>query len=269
MSKPVKSTQKADRIRIDRLLSDRGLVDSRKQGQALILAGQVLVNGQKVEKSGSIVPGDAEVRILGERMPYVSRGGLKLEGALRAFGIDVAGRTALDVGASTGGFTDCLLQHGCRKVYAVDVGYGQMAWKVRQDPRVVVIERVNIREMAASLVPEPVDIAVIDVSFISLEKVIPSVLQFLGPGAKIIALIKPQFEVGKGLVGKGGIVRDESARTAAVEKVRAAIDGAGLDVEGITPSPSTGQDGNVEYLLYAVMRPANSSPSTTMDSMSR
>jgi 23S rRNA (cytidine1920-2'-O)/16S rRNA (cytidine1409-2'-O)-methyltransferase len=177
--------------------------------------------------------------------------------------------TALDVGASTGGFTDCLLQHGCGKVYAVDVGYGQMAWKVRQDPRVVVIERVNIREISPSLIPEHMDIAVIDVSFISLEKVVPSVVRFLKTGGSIVALIKPQFEVGKGQVGKGGIVRDEGARTTAVEKATAAVQAAGLDVRGVIPSPITGQDGNVEYLIYAVMRPANSSPSTTMDSMSR
>jgi len=242
------------KIRLDRLLMDRGLVESRERGQAMILAGQVLVNGQKMEKAGSLVPEDADIRILGGQMPYVSRGGLKLEAALREFGVDVTGMTAIDVGASTGGFTDCLLQHGCGKVYAVDVGYGQMAWKVRQDPRVVVIERVNIREMAASLVPEPVDIAVIDVSFISLEKVIPSVLQFLKPGARILALIKPQFEVGKGQVGKGGIVRDEAVRRAAVEKVRAAFASAGLDVQGIMSSPITGQDGNVEFLIHAVYR---------------
>ena len=185
-------------------------------------------------------------------MPYVSRGGLKLAAALREFGVDVTGMTALDVGASTGGFTDCLLQHGVNKVYAVDVGYGQMAWKVRQDPRVVVIERVNIREMSPTLVPETVDLVVIDVSFISLEKVIPVVLQFLKPGARVLALIKPQFEVGKGQVGKGGIVRDESARFAAVEKVREAFGKNDLKVSGVIPSPITGQDGNVEYLIHAV-----------------
>ena len=255
--------------RLDRMLVDRGIVESRERAQALILAGQVLVNGQKVVKSGAPVPSDADVRILGERMPYVSRGGLKLEAALREYAIDVAGATALDVGASTGGFTDCLLQHGAAKVYAVDVGYGQMAWKVRQDPRVIVIERVNIREMDASLVPEPVDIAVIDVSFISLEKVLPAIMPFLNPNSRVVALVKPQFEAGKGQVGKGGIVRDESVRAAAVDKVRAAVEKAGLDVRSVIPSPITGQDGNVEYLLYAVRRPANSSPRTTMDSMSR
>jgi len=245
-------SQKIVKVRIDRLLVDRGLVESRERGQAMIIAGNVLVNGQKVEKAGSLVPEDADIRILGAQMPYVSRGGLKLEKALAEFKIDVAGRTALDIGASTGGFTDCLLQHGAIKVYAVDVGYGQMAWKVRQDPRVVVIERTNIREMDPALIPEKTDIVVIDVSFISLEKVIPPVLQFLKSGGEIIALIKPQFEVGKGQVGKGGIVRDEVARTAAVEKVRTAFQTNGLEVKGIIPSPITGQDGNVEYLIYAV-----------------
>lgn len=247
-----KSTHKIIKPRLDRLLVDRGLAESRERGQAMIIAGLVLVNGQKVEKSGSLVPGDADIRILGDPMPYVSRGGLKLEKALDEYGIDVKDKTCLDVGASTGGFTDCLLQHGAKKVYAVDVGYGQMAWKVRQDPRVIVIERTNIRDMSPSLIPEKTDIAVIDVSFISLEKVIPSVLGFLNPGAGIIALIKPQFEVGKGQVGKGGIVRDVVAREAAVEKVRAAFRSAGLEVRGIIASPITGQDGNIEYLIYAL-----------------
>ncbi|MEK6744969.1 MAG: TlyA family RNA methyltransferase [Nitrospirota bacterium] len=246
--------QRQKKLRLDRLLVDRGLMESRERGQAMIIAGQVLVNGQKVEKSGSLVPGDADIRILGEHMPYVSRGGLKLERALAEFTIDAKDRTCLDIGASTGGFTDCLLQRGAKKVYSVDVGYGQMAWKVRQDPRVVVIERTNIREIKPALLPEKVDIVVIDVSFISLEKVIPSILRFLSLGAVIIALIKPQFEVGKGQVGKGGIVRDEAARTAAVEKVRTSFQNAGLDVKGIIPSPITGQDGNVEYLIYAVYR---------------
>lgn len=260
--------KRTSKIRLDRYLFERGLVQSREQGQALILAGQVLVNGQKKAKAGTLVADDADIRILGEQMPYVSRGGLKLEAALREFGIDVTNTTALDVGASTGGFTDCLLQHGATKVYAVDVGYGQMAWKIRQDPRVVVIERTNIREMAADLISEKIDVAVIDVSFISLEKVIPSVIPFVKAGGGIIALIKPQFEVGKGQVGKGGIVRDEAARNTAVEKVRTAFQSAGFDVQGIIPSPITGQDGNVEYLIYAVTQPANSSPSTRIDTMS-
>jgi len=238
-------SKKSGRIRLDRLLVDRGLVDSRERGQAIIIAGQVLVNGQKQDKAGALVPEDADIRILGEQLRYVSRGGLKLEAALREFKVSVEGRIALDVGASTGGFTDCLLQHGCSKVYAVDVGYGQMAWKLRQDPRVVVIERTNIRIMEPSLIPAPVDIVVIDASFISLEKVIPSIMRFLRPGSELIALIKPQFEVGKGQVGKGGIVRDEAARAAAVEKVAAFVQETGLDVQGVIPSPITGQDGNV------------------------
>ena len=247
-----KDNKKTIKLRLDRLLVDRGLVESRERGHALILAGQVLVQGQKQDKAGALVPEDAELRILGEVLPYVSRGGLKLEGALKEFKISVEGKTALDVGASTGGFTDCLLQHGARKVYAVDVGYGQLAWKLRQDPRVVTIERVNIRDIASSLVPELIDIAVIDVSFISLEKVVPSILKFFKPGSGLIALIKPQFEVGRGQVGKGGIVRDEAARDAAVKRIEDFIRGLGFDVKGIIPSPITGQDGNVEFLIHAV-----------------
>jgi 23S rRNA (cytidine1920-2'-O)/16S rRNA (cytidine1409-2'-O)-methyltransferase len=243
---------KIARSRIDRLLLDRGMVESREKGQALILAGKVMANDQKVDKAGTLVPVDAEVRIIGEQMPYVSRGGLKLEKALGEFSIDVKDKTALDAGASTGGFTDCLLQKGARKVYAVDVGYGQMAWKIRQDPRVVVIERVNLREMDPTLVPDKVDIIVIDVSFISLEKVIPSVLRFLRPGGEIVALIKPQFEVGKGLIGKGGIVRDEATRGEAVKRVRRFVQEQGFEIKGIIPSPITGQDGNVEYLIHAL-----------------
>ena len=244
--------KKTIKIRLDRLLVERGLVESRERGHALILAGQVLVNGQKQDKAGALVPADAVLRILGEVLPYVSRGGLKLEGALKEFNISVDGKTALDVGASTGGFTDCLLQHGTKKVYAVDVGYGQLAWKLRQDPRVITIERVNIRDIASSLVPELIDIAVIDVSFISLEKVVFSILKFFKPGAELVALIKPQFEVGREQVGKGGIVRDEVARDTAVKRVENFIRGLGLEVKGVIPSPITGQDGNVEFLIYAI-----------------
>jgi len=248
------ANKKITKIRIDRLLVERGLVESRERAQSLIIAGQVLVNEQKRDKAGAMVPEDAEIRILGGQLPYVSRGGLKLESALKEFMVSVSGKTALDVGASTGGFTDCLLQHGCEKVYAVDVGYGQMAWKLRQDPRVVVIERTNIRSMDPSLIPVPVDIVVIDASFISLEKVIPSILKFLATGSDLIALIKPQFEVGREQVGKGGIVRDEIARAAAVEKVVMFFHETGLEVKGVIPSPITGQDGNVEYLIYAERR---------------
>jgi 23S rRNA (cytidine1920-2'-O)/16S rRNA (cytidine1409-2'-O)-methyltransferase len=249
-----KSTNKIVKMRLDRLLVERNMVESRERGQALILAGHVLVSEQKVDKAGTLVPVDVDVRILGEQMPYVSRGGLKLEKALREFTIDVKDKTALDAGASTGGFTDCLLQHGVKKVYAVDVGYGQMAWKIRQDPRVVVIERVNIREMEPALVPDRIDFIVIDVSFISLEKIIPSLLRFLTPNGEIVALIKPQFEVGKGLVGKGGIVRDDKAREEAVEKVRRFAQEQGLEIKGIIQSPIKGQDGNVEYLMHAIKK---------------
>jgi 23S rRNA (cytidine1920-2'-O)/16S rRNA (cytidine1409-2'-O)-methyltransferase len=245
--------KKSDKVRLDRLLVTRGLAESRERSQAMIIAGQVLVNGQKQGKAGALVPEDAEVRILGEQLPFVSRGGVKLEAALKEFTVTVEGKTAVDVGASTGGFTDCLLQHGAKKVYAVDVGYGQLAWKLRQDPRVVVIERKNVRHMEPSLITEPLDIAVIDVSFISLGKVVPSVMQFLKPHAEVIALVKPQFEVGKELVGKGGIVRDDSARAAAVETVKEMFREAGFDVKGVIPSPITGQDGNVEFLIYAIM----------------
>jgi len=248
---PEKSNHKMKKVRLDRLLVERGLADSRERGQALIIAGQVLVNGQKTEKAGAFVPSDADIRMLGGQMRYVSRGGLKLEAALKEFSIDVHGAVGLDVGASTGGFTDCLLQQGAAKVYAVDVGYGQLAWKLRQDPRVIVIERTNIREMAPSLVPEKVGIVVIDASFISLDKVIPHIVQFLAPGAALVALIKPQFEVGRDKVGKGGIVRDEAARDAAVERIRAFIQDRGFEVKGVIPSPITGQDGNVEFLIHA------------------
>jgi 23S rRNA (cytidine1920-2'-O)/16S rRNA (cytidine1409-2'-O)-methyltransferase len=244
--------KKANRLRLDRLLVERGLAESRERSQAMIIAGQVLVNGQKQGKSGVLVPGDAEIRILGDQLPYVSRGGMKLEAALREFKVSVEGRTAIDVGASTGGFTDCLLQHGAKKVYAVDVGYGQLAWKLRQDQRVVVIERMNVRHMEPSYIPEPLDLAVIDVSFISLGKVLPSIVQFLRPHSEVIALIKPQFEVGRTHVGRGGIVRDDAARAAAVEMVKEMFREAGFTVKGVIPSPITGQDGNVEFLIDAI-----------------
>jgi 23S rRNA (cytidine1920-2'-O)/16S rRNA (cytidine1409-2'-O)-methyltransferase len=251
---PRQENKKINKMRLDRLLAARGLAESREKAQAMIFAGQVLVNSQKIDKAGALVPDDAEIRILGEMLRYVSRGGLKLEKALHEFQVSVEGRVVLDIGASTGGFTDCLLQHGCAKVYAVDVGYGQLAWKLRQDPRVVVIERTNIRTLGPQLVPEPADIAVVDVSFISLEKVIPAVLKLLKTNSEIIALIKPQFEAGKESVGKGGIVRDQPARIAAVEKVSECIRRLGLDIRGVIPSPITGQDGNVEFLIHAVRR---------------
>ena len=244
-------SDKQRKVRLDRMLVDRGIAESREKAQALVVAGQVLVDERKIEKAGTLVPEGAAVRLLGEQMRYVSRGGLKLEGALQIFGVDVSDAVCLDIGASTGGFTDCLLQHGAKKVYAVDVGYGQLAWKLRQDPRVVVIERANVRQLTSERVPEKASVAVIDVSFISLEKGLPAVVPFLGPGAIVIALIKPQFEVGKGKIGKGGIVRDDGERTAARDRIAAFFAAQGFQVNGVMQSPITGQDGNVEYLLCA------------------
>ena len=236
------------KVRIDKLLVDREMVQSRERAQALIMTGNVLVDDTPVTKPGQQVAEDANVRIKGEDHPYVGRGGLKLEKALDEFGVDPAGFVCLDVGASTGGFTDCLLQRGASRVYAVDVGYGQLAWKLQKDDRVVVIERQNIRHIEPAKLPELFDLIVIDVSFISLDIVIPAVLSFLKPGGQIVSLIKPQFEVGKEKIGKGGIVKDEEARQAAVDKVVAAAKAAGLDHAGTIFSPIEGTKGNKEFL---------------------
>jgi 23S rRNA (cytidine1920-2'-O)/16S rRNA (cytidine1409-2'-O)-methyltransferase len=214
------------------------------------MEGKVLVNGVPVTKAGALVATDASVTISGGEIPYVSRGGLKLEAALRYFNVSVDGKIAVDVGASTGGFTDCLLQNGAIKVYCVDVGYGQLAWKLRQDPRIVLIERANIRYLEKEKIPDPIAIATIDVSFISLVKVVPRVLEFLRPGGEVIALIKPQFEVGKGEVDKGGVIKDAAKRERAVEQVKGELEALGLNIIGVIPSPITGQKGNIEYLIY-------------------
>lgn len=239
--------------RLDRLLADRGLVPSRERAQALILSGKVLVAGRLVTKAGQQVDPEAAVELLEEDLPYVSRGGLKLEAAIDAFGIDPRGLVALDVGASTGGFTDCLLQRGAARVYAVDVGYGQIAWKLRQDPRVVVIERQNIRYLSADAIPERVQIAVMDTSFISLRLVIPPTLAFMEPGARLVALIKPQFEAGRERVGKGGVVRDPEVHKEVCESIVEFCATVGLRVEGVIPSPILGPKGNREFLLSAVL----------------
>ncbi|MDT8317810.1 MAG: TlyA family RNA methyltransferase [bacterium] len=238
--------------RTDKLLLERGIVASREKAKALIMAGQVIVNDRRVDKAAEMVPVDSDIRIKGEQLPFVSRGGLKLEHAIKHFNIDPAGKTAVDVGASTGGFTDCLLQRGAAKVYAVDVGYGQMDLKVKNDARVVPIERTNIREMDRDNIPEEVDIAVIDVSFISLIKVLPHVIPLLKKGGEIAALIKPQFEVGKGEVGKGGIVRDDGKVERVLEEVRKFAEASGLEVAGLTPSPILGAKGNREFLIYLI-----------------
>lgn len=235
--------------RIDKLLFERGLAPSREKAKALIMAGQVIVNDRRVDKAGDTVPSDAGIRIKGDAMPFVSRGGLKLERALDHFAIDVTSKAALDVGASTGGFTDCLIQRGIGKVYAIDVGYGQMDIKVRNDPRVVCIERTNIREIDPGLIPEKADIAVIDVSFISLTKVLPHVSPLLKSNGEIVALIKPQFEVGKGEVGKGGIVKDEGLINKVISDIKSFALDSGFHVEGVVDSPIFGAKGNREFLV--------------------
>ena len=238
------------RERLDKLLMDRGLVKSRERAKALIMEGHVLVDGAVVTKAGNLVDEASEIVLKEKQCPYVGRGGLKLEAALDHFGVDPGGMVAMDVGCSTGGFTDCLLKKNARKVYAIDVGYGQLDWSLRNDPRVILLEKTNIRYAEKTAVPEPVDIAVIDVSFISVLKVLPKVLEFLGSGGKVLALIKPQFEAGKGMVGKGGIVKEESTRLSAVESVRQWADETGLQTLGIFESPVRGQKGNIEYFIY-------------------
>jgi 23S rRNA (cytidine1920-2'-O)/16S rRNA (cytidine1409-2'-O)-methyltransferase len=236
-------------VRIDRLLVERGLVASRERARRLVMAGAVLVGDRPVTKAGAEVPDDAEVRLRGADSPWVSRGGEKLAGALEAFALPVEGRIALDVGASTGGFTDCLLQRGARQVIAVDVGYGQLAWKLRQDPRVVVLERTNARTLTADLLPARPDLAVVDVSFISLATVLPAIAAVVHPGATIVALVKPQFEVGRGRIGKGGVVRDPALRAEAVATVRGAAEALGLTVRGEAESVLPGPKGNREVFL--------------------
>jgi len=239
--------------RIDKILIERRIADSRQKAQALILEGRILVDGNKIDKPGRLVSTDSEVYLLGEETPYVSRGGLKLESAIKGFGIDVRDKVAMDVGASTGGFTDCLLRFGAKRVYAIDVGYGQLAWSLRKDKRVIPIEKVNIRYMERSAIKEEIDIATVDTSFISLEKVIPAVKRFLGSKGEIVALIKPQFEVGKGEVSKGGVVREEDKRLKVLERIKQLAVGLGLEVSGLMRSPILGHKGNVEYLIYLKM----------------
>jgi len=235
--------------RLDKLMLERGLTISIEKARALIMAGQVVVGDHTVDKAGQQVEINAEIRLRGENLPYVSRGGLKLRKALDEFGVDVTGLVAVDIGSSTGGFTDCLLQAGAIKVFAVDVGYSQLAWKLQQDPRVVSMERTNIRTVTPDQLDEEPVLAVVDASFISLSKVLPATVGLLKPGGRVIALIKPQFEVGRGEVGKGGIVRDPSAHEKVVEGVRRTALDMGLTVAGLCESPITGADGNREFLI--------------------
>ena len=235
--------------RLDRLLVEKNITSSRQRARAMIMAGKIFVNNQPVDKAGFLVSADDSIESKGSDLLYVSRGGLKLEAALQSLELKINGCICLDVGASTGGFTDCLLQNGASRVYAVDVGYGQLAWKLRQDPRVVVIERTNIRYMPVEAISEPVDIVTIDVSFISLKIVVPSVTTLLKKGALILALIKPQFEVGKGQVGKGGVVRDTRLHNKVINDLSAYFTETGFSCEKVLPSPILGPKGNREFFI--------------------
>lgn len=242
--------------RLDVLLVERELVESRQRAQALILAGDVEVNGSRVDKAGALVADDARIGLVAP-LKYVGRGGFKLEGALDTLRVDVRGKVCADIGASTGGFTDCLLQRGAGRVYAIDVGYGQIAWKLRRDSRVVVMDRVNVRYLDA--LPEPIDLAVIDVSFISLTLVLRIVKRLLQPRGEVVALIKPQFEAGRTQVGKGGIVRDQSVHRGVIDKIARHAVEIGLRVRGICRSPIEGADGNAEFFVYLSADPRSDS----------
>jgi 23S rRNA (cytidine1920-2'-O)/16S rRNA (cytidine1409-2'-O)-methyltransferase len=240
------------KLRIDQLLVSRGLAESRTRAQALIMAGAVFSGEKKIAKAGDMLAEDAPLEVRGRDHPWVSRGGIKLEHGLTHFGFDVAGAVALDVGSSTGGFTDVLLSRGAAKVYAVDVGTNQLAWKLRQDPRVVVHEQTNARSLDAGIIPEAIDIVVCDASFISLAKVLEAPLRLAKPGSKLVALIKPQFEAGREEIGKGGVVRDPAVHERVCTEAKGWVEGQGWTVLGIEPSPITGPEGNVEFLLGAV-----------------
>ena len=237
--------------RADQLLVDRGLADSRSRAQALIMAGTVFSGERKLAKAGELLAEDAALEVRGRDHPWVSRGGLKLDHALDHFRIDVAGAVALDIGASTGGFTDVLLSRGAARVYAVDVGTNQLAWKLRQDPRVIVREQTNARGLTAEIIPESVDVVTCDASFISLAKVLGAALDLAKPGAKLVALVKPQFEAGREEVGKGGVVRDEAVHRRVCAQAKDWVESRGWSVLGIVESPITGPEGNREFLLGA------------------
>jgi len=242
------------RLRLDKLVVERGLAASREKAQALILAGQVHVNGQPATKAGAAVRPDARIELVGQPLRYSSRGGLKLEGALADLGVDPTGKVCLDIGASTGGFTDCLLQHGAARVYAVDVGKGQLDWKLRQDKRVVVRESLNARYLKPDDLGEPVDLVTMDVAFISVEKILPAAAACARPGAVFLVLVKPQFELTRRQVGKGGIVRDPALHREAVEKVRRAAAALGLEEIDVRESRLPGAEGNREFFLRAALR---------------
>ena len=238
------------KVRLDALLVERGLAGSRERAKRMIMAGEVLVDEQKIEKAGTMVKAEAKIRLLGQDLPYVSRGGLKLEKAIQVFGVQLQGKTAADIGASTGGFTDCMLQNGAAKVYAIDVGYGQLAWKLRTDARVVNMERTNIRYVTPEDIGKPLDFASIDVAFISLDKVLPVAWQLLSEMGEVLALIKPQFEAGREHVGKKGVVRDPAIHEAVIHKVVLLARTLGFIMRALTFSPVKGPEGNIEYLIW-------------------
>lgn len=240
----------SNKTRLDVLLVERGLAESRQKAQAVIMAGQVFVSGQRSDKPGTAVANDAPVEVRGAALRYVSRGGLKLEKAMKTWPITLAGKVCADIGASTGGFTDCMLQNGAEKVYAVDVGYGQLDWRLRNDPRVVCLERTNARYLSENEVPQPLDFASIDVSFISLKLIFPALYQLLRQGGEIACLIKPQFEAGREKVGKKGVVRDSAVHLEVLENFLQHAGENNLTVLGITYSPIRGPEGNIEYLGY-------------------
>ena len=240
----------SNKTRLDILLTERGLLDSRQKAQATIMSGIVFVNGQRVDKAGTAVANDAQIEIRGATLQYVSRGGLKLEKALQTFPLDLRGKICADIGASTGGFTDCMLQNGAVKVYAIDVGYGQLAWKLRCDERVINLERTNIRHVTEKEVPELLDFASVDVSFISLKLVLPVLYRLLKEGGEAVCLIKPQFEAGRELVGKKGVVREESTHVMVVENALSFAKDNGFTPIHLTFSPVKGPEGNIEYLMH-------------------
>ncbi len=244
--------EKVKKIRIDKLIHERGLAESRSKARSIIMAGSVFVNNQRIDKPGTLIKDDSEILIKNSRGKYVSRGGLKLEKALEQFNIEVNGITALDIGASTGGFTDCLLQNGAKKVYAFDVGHGQFDWKLRNSEKVVVKEKINCRYLEQKDIGEMVDLVVIDVSFISLKLIVGPAINVLNSGGTLVALIKPQFEAGKGEVGKGGIIKDEAKHMEVVKMIRSYFEGVGLKIKGVIPSPIEGADGNKEFLICGV-----------------
>lgn len=238
------------KVRLDQLVLERGFTDSRERAKTTIMSGLVFVNGQRVDKPGTSVDPDARIEVRGDALPFVSRGGFKLDKALKVFPVDPRDKICIDCGASTGGFTDVLLQHGAARVYAVDVGYGQLAWKLRTDERVVNLERCNLRYISREQIPESLDLAVMDVSFISIRLVLPAVKQLLKPGADLICLIKPQFEAGREEVGKKGVVRDVKVHEHVVREIMDFVPGIGLSVQGLDYSPIKGPEGNIEYICH-------------------